>query len=142
MTGCGCSTARRRRLNLLLDTNALIWLLSQDSRLHASALAAIPDPNNQVFASAINGWEIAIKVASGKLRARRNVGTWLPEELSYHRLGVLPVEMRHAMAVEHLPDHHRDPFDRLLIAQANADNMTIVTSDPKFNDYQVRVLPS
>lgn len=76
----------------------------------------------------------------GKLAARSDVATWLPTEMAYHRFLSLPIQLRHAAAVEHLPFHHRDPFDRLLIAQANVEVLTVVTGDRRFQDYSVPVL--
>lgn len=127
-------------MSLLLDTNALLWVLINSLRLGEQARAAIRDPNNLVLVSAISAWEIAVKVAQGKLHAPPNVGTWLSNDMAHRGFVALPVEIRHAAAVEHLALHHRDPFDRLLIAQATVDGLTIITADRQFEAYDVRVI--
>ncbi|TAK22554.1 MAG: type II toxin-antitoxin system VapC family toxin [Chloroflexota bacterium] len=127
-------------MRLLLDTNALLWCLYQPDRLTADVRDAITDPNNDVYVSIVSGWEIAIKVSSGRLHAPRDVATWLPSALFVHRFTSRSVELRHVLAVEHLPRHHGDPFDRLLIAEAIADGLTIVTSDRVFAAYPVPIV--
>jgi PIN domain nuclease of toxin-antitoxin system len=127
-------------LSLLLDTNVLIWLLTKDRRVPPDTLALLADPANLLYASAASVWEIAIKVGLGKLDLPRNVATWLPRELYESGMTPLPITADHAARVETLPPHHRDPFDRLLIAQALAENLTIVTADARFAAYGVRLL--
>ena len=119
-------------MDLLLDTNALIWSIFDPPRLGRQARVAVVDPLNRVFVSAVSPWEMAIKVARGKLSVPPNLVAWLPAELAAARLAELPVSIQHAVAVEHLPLHHNDPFDRLLVAQAIAEGLTIVTGDPVF----------
>lgn len=127
-------------MNLLLDTSVLLWVLANSPRLREQARDAIQDPDNQVFVSAATAWEIAIKVALGKLSAPRDVAEWLPRRLAYHRFLQLPIAFRHATAVEHLPFHHRDPFDRLLIAQASVERLAVVTADRWFDAYHITVI--
>lgn len=129
-------------MDLLLDTNALLWAMAADERLREQARDAIRDPANRVFVSVVSVWEIAIKLALGKLHVASNVVEWLPREMAASRFTPLPVLFGHAASVEHLPMHHRDPFDRLLIAQAIAERLTIVTSDPEFLQYAVPVIRS
>ena len=100
------------------------------NQLPTSAADAITDPGNEVHVSVASAWEIAIKLGIKKLNAPLNVAAWLPQRLAYHRLKTLPVELRHATAVERLPHHHRDPFDRLLVAQALVERLTLATGDP------------
>src|SRR5579884_1836059 len=119
-------------MRLLLDTNVLLWSLDELERLPTQVRTALVDPGNEVFVSAVVAWEIAIKVAIGKLPARADVGAWLPEHLVLTNFVPMPITMEHAVAVEHLPLHHRDPFDRLLIAQATVESLTIVTNDRQF----------
>jgi PIN domain nuclease of toxin-antitoxin system len=123
-------------VKLLLDTHALIWMAADPERLSPRAATAITDPGNDVFVSAVSGWEIAIKRARGKLR--------FPDPdramLATLRLRELPMSLRHAAMVATLPDHHRDPFDRMLLAQASADGLTLVSRDQAFAPYDATVL--
>jgi PIN domain nuclease of toxin-antitoxin system len=127
-------------LKLLLDTQTLLWWREGNRRMGKRAHAAIERDADGVIVSAASGWEISIKARSGRLRLREAVDTWMAAALETSGFGVLPVTMRHALAVAALPDHHADPFDRLLIAQAQLEELTIVTSDSAFDDYDVRVL--
>jgi PIN domain nuclease of toxin-antitoxin system len=124
-------------VRLLLDTHALLWWLA-DEGLTAKARNAIADPANLVAVSAASAWEISVKKALGKLAApddlERQVeaGGFLP----------LPINIAHAVAAGQLVRHHEDPFDRMLIAQAFAEGLTIVTRDKRFEDYGVALLPA
>jgi PIN domain nuclease of toxin-antitoxin system len=123
-------------MNLLLDTQALLWWLGDDPQLGTAARGAIADGGNTVFVSAASAWEMEIKRALGKLRTPEN----LADTLANERFIELPVSFAHAAAIRALPDLHRDPFDRMLIAQAKVERLTIVTSDPMFGRYQTPVL--
>jgi PIN domain nuclease of toxin-antitoxin system len=123
-------------VRLLLDTHALLWWLA-DEGLTTEAREAIADPANLVAVSAASAWEISIKKALGKLAA--------PDDLEHQvRTGgftPLPVSIAHGLAAGQLPRHHEDPLDRMLIAQAFAEELTIVTRDKRFGDYGVALLP-
>ena len=119
-------------MNLLLDTHALLWWLA-DIDLTVSAVEAIADPGNVVMVSAISVWEIEIKRSLGKLDAPED----LIEAIGDSGFEPLPVEFSHARAAGGLPPHHRDPFDRMLIAQAMTDGLVVVTRDIAFEDYDV-----
>lgn len=123
-------------MNLLLDTHTFLWAVDNHPNLSPDARAAITDGNNMVFVSAATAWEISIKKAIGKLTIPE--GSYL-DELSAHRFTPLDITTEHALAVEHLPHHHKDPFDRLLIAQAQIENLTLVTRDPRIKQYAVQV---
>jgi PIN domain nuclease of toxin-antitoxin system len=127
-------------MNLLLDTQALLWWRHGDRKLGRRAHRAIEAGANTVRVSAASIWEIAIKSRGGKLRLRDPLAAWLPEALAQRGIGALNVTIDHAIAVANLPDHHADPFDRLLIAQAQLEALTIVTSDTAFEDYDVKLL--
>lgn len=123
-------------MKLLLDTHAAIYFVEDDPRLGEEAAAAIESPGNQVLMSAAVVWEITIKRALGKLPVDHRYLTLLLDA------GVEPlaISIQHARAVEELPMHHRDPFDRMLIAQALAESATLVTNDEKIGRYDVPVL--
>lgn len=124
--------------NLLLDTHVLLWVATRDDRLGGRAAAAIRDGRRVVFVSAASAWEIAIKRAIGKLDAPRD----LAELMERYRFTPLDVTIEHALETEALPPHHRDPFDRLLVAQARRERLTLVSADPRLRAYEVRVLPA
>jgi PIN domain nuclease of toxin-antitoxin system len=126
-------------MDLLLDTNALLWALSGNERL-GQASETIEDRRNRVFVSAVSAWEIAIKVGLGKLNVPPGVSSWLPSELVSAQFTVLPISLIHALTVETLPNHHADPFDRLLIAQATCETLVIVTGDAHFESYNVQLI--
>lgn len=121
---------------LLLDTQAVLLTFADDPRLAPSARSAIADPANDVFFSAVSIWEIAIKRALGKLRAPVGIAA-LAEESGFQELVVTSF---HAEQAGSLPMHHRDPFDRMLVAQAQAEGLSIVTSDRRIPLYGVRTL--
>ena len=123
-------------MNLLLDTHVVLWAFDDSPKLSTQARQAITDGNNLVFVSAVTAWEIAIKRALGKLEAP---GDYL-QELQLHRFTPLDITSEHALAVEHLPPHHSDPFDRLLIAQAKLEDLTLVTHDRWMEAYGVAIL--
>jgi PIN domain nuclease of toxin-antitoxin system len=123
---------------LLLDTNALLWSLLEQQRLSASVADAIAYEANEIFVSVISVWEIEIKRAKGRL----HVPLEIESTLNAQRFGTLPVTLQHVQAVESLPRHHRDPFDRMLIAQAQLEGLTLVTSDRAMRRYPISVLPA
>jgi PIN domain nuclease of toxin-antitoxin system len=121
----------------LLDTHALLWALSAPARLPDATAKAVSDPDNEVFASAGSIWEIAIKATLGKVSADVDeVVASLPEA----GFEALDVTVSHARRVRRLPQHHRDPFDRLFIAQSLEEGLVIVTRDPAFSAYKVPTL--
>ncbi len=125
-------------MRLLLDSQVVLWSLQRPERLPAEVVAAITNPVNSVDVSVVSLWELAIKQSIGKL----TVDGDLREHLTLQAFSELPVLGDHALAVRDLPVHHRDPFDRLLIAQARCEGLTIVTSDRAFAAYDVPVMPA
>jgi PIN domain nuclease of toxin-antitoxin system len=123
-------------MNLLLDTHVFLWWVSDPAKLNTKAREAIADPSHVVFVSAATAWEISIKASLGKLTAPDDYES----ELELHGLRALPVLNAHALAVKQLPFHHQDPFDRLLIAQANHERLTLVTHDTRIKLYGGAVL--
>ena len=124
-------------MNLLLDTSALLWWLGDSERLGPLARSTIADPDNLIYVSAASAWEIAIKVQLGRLAGPPDPATWLPAELAANRFTPLAIGLHHALAVERLPPHHRDPFDRLLIAQAAIERLMLITGDWQLERYAV-----
>ena len=126
-------------MKLLLDTHAFIWCDSDPGQLSATARAALLDPANSVWFSVVSVWEIVIKVQLGKLTLRLPLPDIVAQQQA-NGLQVLPVTLPHTLAVEGLPPVHKDPFDRLLVAQANVEGAELVTADAIFKHYPVRVL--
>jgi len=125
---------------LLLDTHAFLWWISDDPRLSSRASAIIKDGNNKLFLSAASGWEIAIKVRLGRLTLPEPLETFVPEQMALNAIEGLPIQMSHALHVYTLPDHHRDPFDRMLVAQAQLENLPILSADPQISLYAVETV--
>jgi PIN domain nuclease of toxin-antitoxin system len=123
-------------VRLLLDTVTLLWWLDGDSKLGPKARAAIADPGNEVFVSAASTWEISVKRASGKLEAPFEITTALERNYFIE----LPIEVTHSLAAGALPAHHKDPFGRMLVAQAQLENLTLVTNDPQIAKYGLVLL--
>jgi len=124
-------------MNLLLDTHVFLWAIDNNPRLSQKAREAITDGHNIVFVSAATAWEISIKKAIGKLKVPQ--GDYL-EELRLHRFTALDITTEHALTVENLPQHHKDPFDRLLVAQAQVEKLTLVTRDPRIRAYEIQTI--
>ena len=123
-------------MRLLLDTHAFLWWVSDFRRIAKSARKAIAGPDSEVFVSAVSGWEIAIKKAKGRLSAPDNLASVVEEKRFAH----LPLTFDHAERAAALPPHHRDPFDRMLIAQAQAEGLILVTRDSRIPLYDVPTL--
>lgn len=124
-------------MRLLLDTHALLWWLSDDPRLSHGAETGISNPNNDVFVSACTGYEIAYKQKLGKLPPSRES---LPRLLLREGIQFLPISIHHALAAGELRGPHRDPWDRIMMAQALAEQCHMVTTDKVFADYGVPVI--
>ena len=123
-------------MRLLLDTHVLLWWLANEPSLVHEAEVAIADPASIVFVSAATAWEIAIKQALGKLEAP----TDLERQIEQNRFEPMSITIAHAYSAGTLPRHHDDPFDRMLIAQALAEGLTIVTRDPRLRRYSVATM--
>lgn len=126
-------------MRLLLDTHAFLWLLD-DRGLSATAQVLFLDPENEVFFSVASYWEICIKVSIGKLDIGSNWIEQIDREMAINGIVWLPIEKEHCLGVINLPHPHRDPFDRLLIAQARAEGLTLLSADPNFGGYDVAVV--
>jgi PIN domain nuclease of toxin-antitoxin system len=122
----------------LFDSQAMLWFLWDDPHLSAAAKEAIEDSGNRKLVSVASCWEIAIKVGLGKLDLGESSHTFLPREITRNNFELLNITLDHATAVERLPFHHRDPFDRLLIAQSMVENLPVIGADPAFDAYTVK----
>ncbi len=126
-------------MKLLLDTHALIWFVEGVSTLSETARQQIAQPNNTKFVSIISFWEMMIKINLGKLTVKMD----FPELHSYlleHHIQILPLQFTHILRLADLPHHHKDPFDRILIAQAKSENMTLVSADGNIALYDISIL--
>ena len=123
-------------MNVILDTHALLWWLSDDRRLIKAARATIADPENTILVSAVSAWEIAIKKALGKLSAPDD----LADQVRSGGFSELPITIADGMLAGALPPHHDDPFDRMLVAQAQRSGLTVMTRDPTFPSYGIAVV--
>ncbi len=123
-------------MRLLLDTHVVLWWLGEPERLTRQARTAIAEETNDVLVSAATVWEAGIKAALGKLRGADDLAQRILEQ----RLGELPITFAHAEIAAALPGHHDDPFDRLLVAQAQSEGLTLVTQDGRLAAYDVAIL--
>ena len=124
-------------MRLLLDTHTFLWFLADDPQLSPAARRLIEDGTNEIVLSMASLWEIAIKVSLGKLTLGGAFATFIPDQLTLNAFGLLPIELAHVTAVAALPFHHRDPFDRLLIAQALVEPLPIISRDPALDAYGI-----
>lgn len=122
---------------LILDSHSLLWFADDDPQLPASAKLLIEDPNNTKYVSLMSIWEIAIKAASGKLKLKREAGVYLADVMAKNGFLLLNPTYDHAILAASLPLHHKDPFDRFLIAQSLHENMAIISADEIFDAYSV-----
>lgn len=126
-------------MRLLLDTHVFLWLLAEPERL-GDHIVSLEDPDNQLLFSAASSWEIAIKAQLGRLNLPDDPGRYIPDRMPAIGAEPLPVQHSHALAVGDLPPLHRDPFDRLLVAQARDLRLRIVTADGQISRYEVDTL--
>ena len=122
-------------MRLLLDTHTFLWLMEQPDKLSPAALQACDDLDNDLFLSVASLWEIQVKQQLGKLRLGVPLAEIVREQTEDQVVTLLPVEGRHVLALDDLPTHHGDPFDRLLIAQARTEEMTLVSADSAVQAY-------
>jgi PIN domain nuclease of toxin-antitoxin system len=129
-------------MKLLLDTHTFLWLVVGSPHLSAAAQVALADPANELFLSVASVWELAIKTSRPKqqLKLTDPLDVYLAKWTAIYQLNLLPIQSPHALHVVRLQDHHRDPFDRILIAQAVVEGMTLVSGDGRFASYPVTIL--
>jgi PIN domain nuclease of toxin-antitoxin system len=124
-------------VRLLVDSHALIWYVDQDHLLSSGSHAALTDPSNDLLLSAGSVWEIGIKVGLGKLVLSQTYRLWMTQAMNDLGITVLPITVEHAAVQAGLPRHHGDPFDRLLIAQAMVEQVSIVSGDSSMDAYGI-----
>ncbi len=124
-------------MTLLLDTHAFLWFITADSRLNADAKSAIENPSNTRLLSIASLWEMAIKHSLGKLQLSSPLEAFMQKHLTVNSIDLFPIDQKHIFALASLPFHHRDPFDRLIVAQALVENMSIVSTDATLDSYGV-----
>jgi len=127
-------------MKLLLDTHIFLWYISADGRLPSDFQQAIRDPNNEVYLSVASLWEIIVKYQLGKLPLPQSLESYLSAQRQKHLISSLPLDEQSVMKLTSLPTIHRDPFDRMLICQAMANDLTIVTVDDSIKSYSVKFL--
>ena len=127
-------------MKLLLDTHIFIWWADQPEKLSPTALSALEDNANELLLSVVSVWEMQIKIQLGKLKLNLPLKELLENQQKTNDLTVSPVALTHVLALDALPFHHKDPFDRLLIAQGIVEGLTIVTADSQFSAYPIQLL--
>lgn len=127
-------------MRLLLDTHAFLWFVTNDSNLSEAALEFVAEPTNEVLVSPASCWEIAIKVSLGKYLLTAPFEEFFREGIEENDMAVLPIDIRHAAVLSSLPMHHKDPFDRMMVSQAIAEQIPIVSRDASLDAYGVRRL--
>ena len=127
-------------MNLLLDTHTFVWWRDDPDRLSSEVFEAISSSDNEIFISTVVVWEIQIKLAKNKIRLKWPLESTIEVEQNANGFRILPVKLDHALHIDKLPLIHKDPFDRMLIAQAVVEGMTLVSADKVFADYDVNLL--
>jgi len=127
-------------VKVLLDTQTWLWLQDRVGRFSYPTLEILQDPETDRILSMASVWEVSLKFALGKLRLPEAPDRYVPDRLALSMTRILPIELRHALHVAQLPPHHRDPFDRMLVAQALIERMPVLTADRRFTAYGVEVL--
>ena len=127
-------------MNVLLDTHVFLWWIDDSPDLSTRAREITGDANNAVFLSAASGWEMAIKAHLGKLILPDDLERFIADQLMVNAFSSLPIQLSHALHVYTLPAIHRDPFDRMLVAQSQLEDMPILTADPQIARYPVEVI--
>lgn len=127
-------------MRLLLDTHTFLWWITDKDRLSRRARNLIGRGDNDILFSAVSGWEIAVKAGLGRIDLPSNPEQFIPQQIAANAFEVLPIQLRHALRVFALPSLHRDPFDRMLVAQAAVERLPILSGDPQFGGYPVEIV--
>jgi PIN domain nuclease of toxin-antitoxin system len=124
-------------MRILLDTHAFLWFVLNDSQLSTVGQTLISDPQNDIYLSPASYWEIAIKISIGKYQLPSGYDPWLKQQMGINTIQSLPILVEHTAILTDLPFHHKDPFDRLIIAQAIFERIPIISADAALDDYPV-----
>ena len=127
-------------MKILLDTHIFLWWITDDLRLPTHIRKIMADGENELFLSAASCWEIAIKSRIGSLKLPAKPDIFIAEQMALNAIQSLPIQASHALHVFNLPHHHRDPFDRMIIAQAQLEDLPVLTSDPMIAKYKVKIV--
>ena len=127
-------------MRLLLDTQCWLWMSLAPGRFSPRGLATVSEPNNELLLSIASAWEIVIKTSLGKLDLPCPPGEYLPTRLAGTKTRLLPIHLDHVISLAGLPAHHRDPFDRMIVAQARSERLPILSSDLRLRAYDVEVV--
>jgi PIN domain nuclease of toxin-antitoxin system len=127
-------------MRALLDTHTFLWWVHNDPRLSAQVREIIGDNSNTLYLSAASGWEIAIKAQLGKLQFSSSLDQFIAEQLRLNSIDTLPIALRHGLHVATLPPHHRDPFDRILVAQCQLEQLPMLTADAQITKYAIQTI--
>ena len=127
-------------MRFLLDTHVFLWFITDDVRLTEAMRSLLADPRHELFLSAASAWEIAIKASLGRLQLEDDLERFIPRQLAQNGIAPLPVAVSHALHVHRLPPLHRDPFDRLLVAQSILEKMPLISSDQNLSRYPVEIV--
>lgn len=125
-------------MRAILDTRTFLWWITDSELLGRKARQILRDPENELYLSAASGWEIAIKMRLGRITISGELESVIPEQMATNAILGLPIHMSHALRTYRLPRHHRDPFDRILVAQAMVEDMPIITRDKAIKQYEVQ----
>jgi PIN domain nuclease of toxin-antitoxin system len=127
-------------MRAILDTHTFLWWNMDDPQLSQTAREFIADGRNELYLSAVSAWEIALKYAKGRLKLPQAPDQYVADRITLHRILSIPVEISHALRVYYLPDLHQDPFDRLLIAQSQLEDLPILTANTMIGQYEVSII--
>jgi PIN domain nuclease of toxin-antitoxin system len=127
-------------MKLLLDTHIFLWWADEPEKLSSVALSSLKDEKNDLILSVVSVWEIQVKIQLGRLKLSQSLTELIESQQQNNDLQILPIGLSHVLALDALPFHHKDPFDRLLIAQSIVENLTIVTADEKLSVYSAKLL--
>ena len=127
-------------MKYLLDTHAFLWFVSDDNNLSPKAKSIIKDHNNEIYFSAASAWEISIKIRLGRLTMEENLEPFIVAQLAENNFQTLSITILHSIYTSKLPEIHKDPFDRMIIAQSKAENMSLISKDKNIKKYKVPVV--
>lgn len=127
-------------MKILIDTHAFLWWVADDPQLSLKAKEIISNPDNEIYFSVVSAWEITIKVGTGKLSLSEPPEIYIPSRIASNQFEILPVQMTHILRINSLPNSHKDPFDRLLIAQSLVEDLLLMTLDSAIIQYPVTTI--